>query len=147
MTRNKFIGVDLGGSHILVVITDCEGNVLDRVTADIEDRSVDIVLPLISQSCNTLIAKYSEENIGGIGIAVPGNVDPTKGCTRYLPNFGWLEPVPIRNYLRETLAMQFPISLRNDGRCAALAEYKYGVGSGSRIFAMITIGTGATLTT
>jgi len=23
-------------------------------------------------------------------IGIPGNVDPSKGTTRYLPNFGWL---------------------------------------------------------
>ena len=29
----------------------------------------------------------------GVGVAVPGNVDPATSSTRYLPNFGWLEPV------------------------------------------------------
>jgi predicted NBD/HSP70 family sugar kinase len=32
--------------------------------------------------------------------------------------------------------------MRNDGRCAAIAENKFGSGKNSSIFAMLTLGTG-----
>ena len=39
--------------------------------------------------------------LSGLGVAVPGNVDPAAGTTRYLPNFGWLEPVDLTARLLE----------------------------------------------
>jgi predicted NBD/HSP70 family sugar kinase len=76
-------------------------------------------------------------------MGVPGNVDPVKGCTRYLPNFGWLEPVELGKLLINKVDMHdAQVRLRNDGRCAALAESKYGAGIGAAVFAMLTLGTG-----
>ena len=81
-------------------------------------------------------------------MGVPGNVDPIKGSTRYLPNFGWLEELPLRAKLNTVLSSKIisvkfkPVFLRNDGRCAALAEAKYGAGKFSPVFTMLTLGTG-----
>lgn len=77
----------------------------------------------------------------GVGIAVPGNVDPLTGCTRYLPNFAWLEEVPLAQLLKEKLGIS-EVHMRNDGRCAALAEARFGEGRGARVFSMLTLGTG-----
>ena len=75
-----------------------------------------------------------------MGIGIPGNVDPTTGSTRYLPNYGWLAPVSIGAYLETELGCT--VRMRNDGRCAAIAESKFGVGRSSKVFAMLTLGTG-----
>eukprot|EP00607_Mallomonas_marina_P010361 CAMPEP_0182421360 /NCGR_PEP_ID=MMETSP1167-20130531/6712_1 /TAXON_ID=2988 /ORGANISM="Mallomonas Sp, Strain CCMP3275" /LENGTH=270 /DNA_ID=CAMNT_0024598411 /DNA_START=437 /DNA_END=1249 /DNA_ORIENTATION=- len=75
-----------------------------------------------------------------IGLGIPGNVDPINGCTRYLPNFQWTQSVPIGKELSNQLHL--PVHMRNDGRCAAVAESRYGAGKNSNIFAMLTLGTG-----
>ena len=38
--------------------------------------------------------------------------------------------------------MHIDMNMRNDGRCAALAEAKYGAGKFSPVFSMLTLGTG-----
>ena len=91
---------------------------------------------------------------------MPGNVDPAAGTTRYLPNFGWLEPVDLTARLLELPLPELAdrtgtlggalglgrehVHLRNDGRCAALAERHFGVGAGGAhsVMAMLTLGTG-----
>ena len=130
---------------------------------------------------NGVDSRNSCMKIEGIGLAIPGNVDPIKGTTRYLPNFGWLEEVPLATILAQRLLQSDilrqnnndndsnnifnmiasgllariekdganAIHMRNDGRCAALAERIFGVGrsnAGSEIdcsvFSMLTLGTG-----
>eukprot|EP01035_Chromulina_nebulosa_P033306 gene33306-44586_t len=140
MTEEVFMGIDLGGSHITVIIVDEEGNVIDKMFSVIIDRSIQSVLSLLAEVCKKMLLKHTK--IVAAGIAIPGNVDPTLGCTRYLPNFGWLDPVPVKSILQEQANTSISFSLRNDGRCAALAEYNFGVGKGSKVFSMLTLGTG-----
>lgn len=134
------MGIDLGGSHITVIIVDGEGNAIDKVFRVITDRSVQSVLFLLADVCKEILLKHAQ--IVAAGVAIPGNVDPTLGCTRYLPNFGWLDPVHVNSFLQEQANTRISFSLRNDGRCAALAEYSFGVGKGSKVFSMLTLGTG-----
>jgi len=105
-------------------------------------REVQSVIESVSQCIDSLTAATdtSASVIACIGLGIPGNVDPEAECTRYLPNFGWTEPVPIGRILRQRF--NIPVGLRNDGRCAALAECMYGAGRQSSVFAMLTLGTG-----
>ena len=82
--------------------------------------------------------------VRGLGVAVPGNVDPINNSARYLPNFNWTKNVNLGKLLYERLHLspEFHISMRNDGRCAAIAESKLGCGKDSKIFAFLTLGTG-----
>jgi len=137
------IGIDLGGSHITCILSDINGIIIDKLNEVINDRSIDNVLNIIANTCNNLINRNKDIQCLGIGIGIPGNVDPINGNTRYLPNFGWLEPVNIGDYLKKNVGNgNLRISMRNDGRCAAIAEFKYGAGINSNVLAMLTIGTG-----
>ena len=138
--ESLFLGIDLGGSHITAIILDENSNIIDKVYLVINDRSVQSVLFLLATTCKEMLTKYTQ--IVSAGIAIPGNVDPFHGCTRYLPNFGWLDIVPVNSFLQEQANTDIFFSLRNDGRCAALAEYSLGVGKGSKVFSMLTLGTG-----
>eukprot|EP01041_Mallomonas_annulata_P009769 gene9769-20313_t len=138
------LGIDLGGSHISVVIVELStGTVLEKYVQTVTDRSIEAVNSLIiSLSCKVLESSKADQRktIVQCGLGIPGNVDPLTGCARYLPNFGWMSPVPIGGELSEKLG--FPVNMRNDGRCAAIAESKYGVGKSANVFAMLTLGTG-----
>ena len=136
---DEYMGVDLGGSHVGCVAVTAAGEVLRSHNIALPSRDVNTVLETISACCLAV----GIHSCCGVGIAVPGNVDPVKGCTRYLPNFGWLEEVPLVALLSTRLnipASKFRI--RNDGRCAAIAESKLGAGRSSKVFAMLTLGTG-----
>ena len=135
----EYVGIDLGGSHVSCIALSSTGEVLRRHSVALSSRDVDTVVSTIVGCCSVV----GLASCRGIGIAVPGNVDPTRGTTRYLPNFGWLEEVPLVDLLSSQLS--FPASkfyMRNDGRCAAIAEARLGSGRHSKVFAMLTLGTG-----
>ena len=97
------IGVDLGGTHVLAVLMDPSGCIHTRHEARLaaEDRSSQEKIVAVMGTCIMQCWRYAREHfaerlpLAGLGIAVPGNVDPAHGLARYLPNFGWLEPVDL----------------------------------------------------
>lgn len=132
-------GIDLGGSHVTCKVFSSSGEEIQSHSLPVKSREVEAVIGTIVECCQ--LCQVNGSTCRGLGIAVPGNVNPDLGTTRYLPNFGWLSEVHIGKLLSEKLSIH-NIHLRNDGRCAALAEHKYGVGIGSKVFAMLTLGTG-----
>jgi len=159
------IGLDIGGTHISAVALDqrCKeaSDVLCSSERAVTDRDVETVVGLIVECLievhGKLAEAYGDEfEISGIGFGVPGNVDPTLGTTRYLPNFQWLETVPLKDLVLKKLfssgslfghcdASRVRVEMRNDGRCAAIAEFVFGYGKdcdGISVFSMLTLGTG-----
>ena len=133
-------GIDIGGSHISCVAIGCDGRILKKNTVKVSDRNPSAITRLLAECCKPVLEGYK---VHCIGIGVPGNVDPIAGTTRYLPNFGWLEPIPLGSLLKEQLGLpDAKIRMRNDGRCAALAESRFGAGRGAKSFSMLTLGTG-----
>lgn len=99
--------------------------------------------------------------VSGIGVAVPGVVDPGEGLLHHAPNLGWRE-LPLADLLAEQLAEQLaqqleadlPLSasdlhIDNEANLAALAELWFGGGSswGDYLHVSGEIGVGAALVT
>jgi glucokinase len=79
------------------------------------------------------------EQIEGIGIGVPGYVDPVQGVVHESPNLGW-KSVPLLDMLRRLTGR--PVWIENDANAAVLGEYWLGAGAGVSDLVMITLGTG-----
>ena len=163
--RELAIGVDLGGTHVLAVLVDVHGHVHARKEAKIgeDSRGSQETVGQALSTCLVEVWRHARDHFAaclplkGVGIAVPGNVDPRRGMTRYLPNFGWLEPVNLAalvldrkaepesatRSVRDLLGVD-ELHMRNDGRCAALAERHFGVAKDGKhdVMAMLTLGTG-----
>ena len=137
------IGIDLGGSHIGVGLIEEDkivGNVKDKILTrqdrvHIEESIVNEIVRLV----NELLVEnnLSLEDIELIGIASPGTISNgyiVKAGNLNLKNFN------IVGFLKEKLNV--PIYIRNDGKCAALAEKKYGAMKNYDDCVFINIGTG-----
>jgi len=149
------VGVDLGGSHVSAVVLDLStGEVQSRASREIHidiresvDSVIERIVDCIYDAVYDVSSRISDAELS-IGIGIPGNVNPEAGKTRYLPNFGWMHEVPLRDLVHKSLSERSlpckfkPLRMRNDGRCAALAEAEYGRGKSARVFAMLTLGTG-----
>ena len=165
--RALAIGVDLGGTHVLAALVDPAGVVHARhgESLSAESRGSRDLIGAALATCIVNVWRHASKEfpdclpLAGVGIAVPGNVDPNKGLARYLPNFGWLEPVDLAALVLDRAAdgndLDKPstvreltkldkVHIRNDGRCAALAERHFGVGASGEhsVMAMLTLGTG-----
>src|SRR5215216_2630606 len=119
MPMKKYIGCDLGGTNMRAAIVDVKsGKVLHQMSIPtlardghdvIMKRMADLFLHMIQS------AGMQKEDIGGIGIGVPGVLDLEKGDTLFLPNFEGTWPhVPLKGTIEKLTA--FNVTLLNDTR-------------------------------
>ena len=123
------IGIDVGGSHIGVGLIKENGIILGKEVRDNiasklkEEEAKKFILDTIYEEISDLLKKhdYEEEDISKIGLAVPGNPSNTAIRNAVNMNITRFEIVPIleKKY-------QAKVKIKNDGRCAGLAEKKYG---------------------
>lgn len=132
------IGVDLGGSHVTAGVVSEDGAIHSQHELDLSDLQFDKVVDAIVSVVEDAIGAAGKK-LAGIGLGSPGNVDPKTGAIRYSPNFGWVD-APLGATLEKKLGRK--VFVANDARCATLGEYTFGVGKGTRDFALITLGTG-----
>jgi predicted NBD/HSP70 family sugar kinase len=114
------IGVDLGTVKTVMARGDLVGRVLEQEEFP-TDKDVKETLRRIVQCAERLMGKTSS-TIEGIGISLPGVVDPETG-NLYVPHFNWRNE-PIAETL--TRATSLPVSIDNDANAAALAELWFG---------------------
>ncbi len=136
------IGIDLGGSHIGVGIIQ-GGNIEDTMDKNFteEDRK-DIQVTIINSIQNLMdqiLNKHqlSLQDVEKIGIASPGTIE--NGTIIHAGNLG-ISYFNIIERLQEIYTM--PIQIRNDGKCAAIAEKQYGAMKDYEDCVFINIGTG-----
>ena len=79
-------------------------------------------------------------DLKGIGIAMPSFILFEKGYIYMTSAMVNIRDFPMREYLAERLDV--PVVLDNDSNVAALAEYKYGAGRGSRHMIYMATSTG-----
>ena len=124
------IGIDIGGSHIATGLVDKNGKLISKESRDIniskindEKRVESLILKIIENEISMLLEKndFTVGDISKIGIAVPGSPKGTK--IRNLVN------LHIKEFdLGEKLKEKYNVNVRikNDGKCAGIAEKQYG---------------------
>ena len=120
------IGVDIGGSHVGVGVIK-NGNLIDMSGIDLSKQDkqnikgalVNHILELINEVLDDTQLSISE--IDMIGIAAPGTIKDN--IIVKSPNLG-LFKFDIISELQKTIKL--PMQIRNDSKCAAIAEKYYG---------------------
>ena len=141
----KYIGCDFGGTNLRAAIVDVEtGTVLHHLSLPtlareghdaVMDRMAKLFLQVIQS------AGMKKEEIGGIGIGVPGVLDLEKGETLFLPNLPGTWPhVPLQATIEKLTGL--PTRLLNDVRSITNGEWRFGAGRGVDTVAVFAIGTG-----
>lgn len=137
------IGIDLGGSHIAVGIIDENGKIIIKKEEELkvvgQEKIENIILDKIIQNINLLlkVEKINKKDIKMIGIACPGIV--TNDTIIKIHNLG-IENFTLGKLLYNQL--RIPIFLKNDAKCAAIAEKEYGCLQNYQNAIFLTIGTG-----
>jgi glucokinase len=141
----KYIGCDLGGTNLRAAIVDVENAsvlyqtsipTLAREGHDSVMRRMGALFLQVIES-----AGLKKDEIGGIGIGVPGVLDLEKGETLFLPNLPGTWPhVPLRNTITKLTGL--PTSILNDVRSITFGEWSFGAGRGVDTVAVFAVGTG-----
>ena len=86
-------------------------------------------------------ANLSKEDIGAIGIGVPGVLDIDRGVVLFLPNLpGTWPDVPLGETIEHLTGL--PVFILNDVRSITYGEWRFGAGRGFSTIACFAIGTG-----
>lgn len=144
-----YIGIDVGGSHISLSLTDCRtGKILENA---IYKQNIDPHASVIQIMNNWrtfitgVLSKHEQENILGIGIAMPGPFDYERGISKitgvqkYDSLFGLNVKQAIRHILKNNT---IPVSFINDATAYALGEYYTGAIRGHKRSVFVSLGTG-----
>jgi glucokinase len=133
-----FIAVDVGGTQLRAACYLADSNQpinVKRIPTQSKESS-----PL-ERIVGVIKAVWPEgQNVSGIGLAVPGAVDPYAGMVYISPNIpGWID-LPLRDRVQEQF--EAPVAIGNDANMAALGEWRFGAGRGHHHMLYFTISTG-----
>ena len=132
------IGIDLGGSHIGVGVIDNKNFIIEKVEKRLLAKDKKDVKNIIESYIIKNVKEFSSKyKITEIGIAVPGTIKKEQILKSV--NLGVKEYNLVENLKKE---IQLPIKIRNDAKCAALAENTIGALKDYKRSLFLTLGTG-----
>ncbi len=142
-TRGHVVGIDIGASHISLLVTDMAAHIIEEIEAplDIQDGPK-ICLGQADQLLQEALAKTKLDikDILAVGVGVPGPIVSDAGMVLAPPIMPGWDRFPIRDTLEEK--WRIPVSLNNDAELGALGEWAAGAGRGENNLAYIKVGTG-----
>lgn len=132
------IGIDLGGSHIAIGVVDNQGRIIEKQEKRLLKKDKENIKKVIEEYIVQTVERFEKEyKITEIGIAIPGTV--ANGMIIKSVNLG-IENYNIVDKLNEKL--NYKIKIRNDAKCAAIAENEYGSLKKYKRAVFVTLGTG-----
>ena len=143
------IGIDIGGSHIASGIVEKNGELLDKIAKDLDKIVIKdlnqvekekLVIDTIHYEIDELLKRndYTIGDITKIGIAVPGSIKKD-GIINRLVNLH-IENFDLVSILKEKYNTD--IKIKNDAKCAGMAEKKLGALRRYENCVFLCIGTG-----
>jgi glucokinase len=137
MSLRRAIGVDAGGTKLLVGVVDERLDVSHREQMLWPGGGLDPVMDAIAGAVER--ARHEAPDVVAVGFGIPALVDRETGAARssvHLP----LDEVPFRSLMARRLGL--PVVVDNDATAALVAEARHGAARGARHAALLTIGTG-----
>src|SRR3954451_11838803 len=123
-------GVDLGGTKVQAVVLGESGQVLGASrhptpTSGGPGDVIAVIAQAVRLACEN--AGVAPDNLAGVGIGSPGDVDDRAGTVTSARNLpGWTGSFDVREALGNELGLS--VSLGNDVNVATMAEYELGAG-------------------
>lgn len=141
------VGVDLGGTNIVVGATSADGTRVFgmHTTATRSEEGADAVVARINGLVEQVIGEATKalgaprSHCLGVGIGSPGPLDRETGVVIFTPNLGWRD-FPLRDRVQD--GVRLPATLDNDANCATLGEWWLGAARGAKHVVGLTLGTG-----
>jgi glucokinase len=141
--RRHYLGLDLGGTNIkVVVLEERDGDLpvtVEQATLPTEaHRGPRAVVERVGEVGREVLGRRGP--VAAIGVGVPGILD-ARGHAVLLPNLaGDWNGVPVQAPLTKALGQ--PVALVNDARAFSLAESVLGAGAGLGTVVCMVLGTG-----
>ncbi len=131
------IAVDMGGTNIRAARVDETGTILARETVP-TPAAAPVAVGLAA--LEAAIAAMRDGSETALAVACPGPLNSVTGTINLPPQLPQWRDVPLARLLTERLGL--PVRIVNDASAAALGEWTFGAGRGSRHMVYIIAGTG-----
>ena len=140
--KRYVVGVDLGGTKILVAGMDGDHTILSRTRVPTDPKEgTEAVVDRIGWAVSQVVKEMdiSSDDVAGIGVGAPGPLDPETGVVTFAPNLNW-NNVPLKAMLEARLSV--PVFVENDVNVGVLGEHRLGAGRGMTDLIGVFVGTG-----
>lgn len=143
--RKLLVGADLGGTSMMAAVVDITtGTVLgedkrrtrrELGAAAVTERLATCIKRAIAE------AKVKPKEVRGVGVGIPGPVDPVQGRVARCVNLG---PSWDNYLLQESLErlINLAVTIDNDVNVGAVGEHRFGAGRGAKDIVVMFVGTG-----
>jgi glucokinase len=133
---SKSIGLDVGGTKILGVVTDESGKVLSEHRVPTPHDG----MAMVGAMGETVAAlRTRHDDVVAVGAGVAGLVT-RQGTVRYSPNLPGVVELAVGPLLAELVGL--PVQLDNDATCALWGEHICGAARGAGDVVLVALGTG-----
>ena len=113
------VGVSITPTCTTIASSDLAGRVIDQQEFLTDpDKTLHQVISAVRE----LNARY-QGSIEGVGVSLPGLVDPSTGTALYVPYFPWRD-LPVSDEISRAVGL--PVVIDNDANAMALAELWFG---------------------
>jgi len=134
------VAVDLGGTQVRAAAILPDGTLVNRHSTPTPNTLgpravIDATAAEIDRVMRTTNARFE-----AIGVSALGPVDIDHGLIRSAPTITDFDNVALGPELEDRFGL--PVHLINDANAAALAEWTFGSGRGTRTFCYVTVSTG-----
>jgi predicted NBD/HSP70 family sugar kinase len=141
MPHNFIAGVDLGATNVRVVIANEDGEIEARRAGPLPSGAPADVLAKVGRIIDDLVrGVWVGARVAGIGVVLPGAVDPASGTAVSIANMPGWDGVRIADVLGAPRGV--PVAMENDANAAAVGEGWIGAARGLRDHVFIALGTG-----
>jgi predicted NBD/HSP70 family sugar kinase len=113
------LGVSITPTCTTVATSDLAGRVLDQEEFLTDPAKT---IPQVIDVVRQFTTRY-KGSIEGVGVSLPGLVDPSIGTALYIPYFFWRD-LPISKVISDAVGL--PVVIDNDANAVALAELWFG---------------------
>jgi glucokinase len=137
------IGLDLGATKLAGALFDCDGRIIERGGALLEERGGYEVSRLILEQVSALrrVAAARGMDVEAVGASVPGIAHHEAG-TVWAPNIAGWEQYPLREMLVAEVGTSCPVVVESDRASSILGEVSRGVAQGCSHAIFMAVGTG-----
>lgn len=142
-TAGYVLGIDVGRARLRAAVADMSGKVLSRIDVPNRARNATALAQVAVEAARETLgdADIPVDRVVHAALGSPGVFDPQDGRVHYAVNLPGWGRAGVLDEIRERLGGP-DLSIHNDANLAALGEYAFGGGQGSRLFVYVLIGTG-----
>ena len=125
--RGLLLGVDVAETYIHIDVFDLALRRVARYDHEISDatREPQTVTDEIVTGLTHALGEHPGREVLGVGVSLPGQVEPLTGVSLFAPNWGWTD-VPVQSLLQDRLDL--PIHVDNPLKATTVAEVWFGHG-------------------